>query len=281
MAHDTGGPEDTPTESEDEFVDIDEELESGSERKGFGTRIRETLGNAKDKYVGWHTVDTPKQDQGVAGTTISRRGFVAGAAQVGLAGYAVSEATDGDGWDVDFNSTGAGGGSPAGGGVAPPSSGNETATDTPTPGAANETETATPTATPEPGIENGQEYAFETEEELIETTGLCYPGETDAYIGAVDAEEVEDALEEGGYTGDDPSGALNAEEVDMDLDDITEHQGLYAVDVDRKQGNDGDYDLFVQLVGEEDGGLYVTREGAQQVSDMEFEEVFEGYQECS
>ena len=81
--------------------------------------------------------------------------------------------------------------------------------------------------------------------------------------------------------GDDPTGALSAEEVSMDLSDITPHQGLYAVDVDRKQGNDGDYDMFVQLVGEEDGGLYVTREGAQEIGEMQFEEVFEGYESNS
>jgi|GEM_PF-420473 hypothetical protein len=262
MSTETGGPGDTP---EDEYVDIDEELEPDSEKQGFLSRTRQKLGNAKDKYVGWHTVDQPKQDKGVAGTNISRRGFVAGAAQVGVAGYAVAEATDGDGWDVDLNSNGAG--APEGGGVSPPP-GEE----------GNQTDTGDQAAG---GIENGQEYAFETEQELIESTGICYPGESDAYIGAIDASEVEDTLEETGYNGNDPSGALNAEEVDMSLDDITANQGLYAVDVDRKQGNDGDYDMFVQLVGEEDGGLYVTREGAQQVSDMEFEEAFEGYHECS
>lgn len=267
MAHDTGEPGDAP--SEEEYVDVDEELEPDTgEKQGFLSRTRQKLGNAKDRYVGWHTVDEPKHDQGVAGTNISRRGFVAGAAQLGVAGYAVSEATDGDGWDIDWNNNGAGE-APSGGGVSPPPGGEGNQTDdnqTPAGGA---------------GLQNGEQYAFETEEELIETTGLCYPGETDAYIGAIDASEVEDTLDESGYMGNDPSGALNAEEVEMGLDDITPHQGMYAVDVDRKQGNDGDYDMFVQLVGQEDGGLYVTREGAQEVSDMEFEEVFEGYQSCS
>lgn len=182
----------------------------------------------------------------------------AGAAQAAVGTFAVLEATDGDGCNVDFNNNG---GEAPGGGVSPSEEDQ-----TPADGAA---------------IENGQQYAFETEQELMESTGLSYPGESDAYIGAVDASEVDNMLDESGYMGTDPSGALNAEEVSMGLDDITAHQGLYAVDVDRKQGNDGDYDMFVQLVGEEDGGLYVTRKGAQQVSDMEFEEVFEGYQESN
>lgn len=263
MAHDTGEPGDVSSTEEDEYVDVDEELEPDSEDKGFLSRTREKLSNTKDKYVGWHTVEQPKQDKGVAGTNISRRGFAAGAAQAAVGTFAVLEATDGDGYDVDFNNNG--GEAPAGGGVSPP-------------GEENETESGEDTPTGGSGIGNGQEYAFETEQELIESTGLNYPGESGAYIGAIDADEVESALDESGYMGNDPSGALNAEEVDMSLEDITAHQGLYAVDVDRKQGNDGDYDMFVQLVGEEDGGLYVTREGAQEVGNMEFEEVFDGYE---
>jgi hypothetical protein len=259
MAHDTGGPEDVSSSEEEEFVDIDEELEPGAEREGLTTRVRQKLGNTKDKYFDWHTVEQPKQDQGVAGTNISRRGFVSGAAQLGVLGFAFTEATDGDGWNVDWSPGEPTDGAPAGGGAPPPADqdGN---------GAATTTE---------------QQYAFETEEELIDSTGLCYPTEAGAYIGAIDATEVENTLDESGYMGDDPSGALSAEEVSMGLDDITAHQGLYAVDVDRKQGNDGDYDMFVQLVGQEDGGLYVTKEGAQQIGDMEFEETFEGYQECN
>lgn len=268
MAHDTGEPGDTSS-TEDEYVDVDEELEPDTgEKQGFLSRTRQKLGNTKDKYIGWHTVDEPKHDKGVAGTNISRRGFVAGAAEAAVGVYALAEATDGDGWDVDWNANGADGEAPAGGGVTPP------------PGEGNETD-GTQTPSGGAGLQNGEQYAFETEQELIESTGLCYPGESGAYIGAIDASEVEDALDESGYMGNDPSGALNAEEVNMGLDDITPHQGLYAVDVDRKQGNDGDYDMFVQLVGEEDGGLYVTREGAQEVSDLEFEEVFEGYHECN
>lgn len=259
MAHDTG-PGETPDESE-EYVDVDQELEPDSEKEGLGTRVRQKLGNTKDKYFGWHTVDQPKQDQGVAGTNISRRGFVAGLAQLGVAGYAVTEATDGDGQAIDWSS---GEETAAGGGPQP------------APAPENETE-----GQEEPVAATGQQYAFETEQALIEETGLNYPGESDAYIGAVDASEIESALDEGGYNGDDPTGALSAEEVSMDLDDITAHQGLYAVDVDRKQGNDSDYDMFVQLVGEEDGGLYVTRDGAQEIGDMEFEEVFDGYESSS
>jgi hypothetical protein len=123
------------------------------------------------------------------------------------------------------------------------------------------------------------DYAFETEQELIDETGFSYPGESDAYIGAIDANEVEETLEEEHIDGKNKTGALSFEEIHKGLDDITAHQGLYAVDVDIRHGNNGDYDLFVQLVGEEDGGLYVTREGAQQVSDMEFKEIFEGYEE--
>lgn len=259
MSHETGGAGDEPVD--DDYVDIDEDLEPDSEEEGLGTRVRQKLGNAKDKYFDFHTVEQPKQDQGVAGTNISRRGFAAGAAQVAVGAYAVTEATDGDGWDVDWNSNGAGtGGAPAGGGVGPSDD-----TDGSQAGAGT----------------SGQQYAWETEEELIDETGLNYPGEAGAYLGAVDASEVESTLDESGYTGDDPTGALNAEEVSMSLDDITPHQGLYAVDVDRKEGNDGDYDMFVQLVGEEDGGLYVTREGAQEIGDMQFEEVFEGYESNS
>jgi len=264
MAHDTGEPGDVSSTEEDEYVDVDEELEPETEEQGFLSRTRQKLSNTKDKYVGWHTVDQPKQDKGVAGTNISRRGFATGVAQAAVGTFAVLEATDGDGYDVDWNDNG--GEAPAGGGVSPP------------PGEGNETDGQ---GTPGAGAGGGQQYAFETEQELMESTGLCYPGDSDSYIGAIDASEVESTLGESGYMGNDPSGALNAEEVSMGLDDITENQGLYAVDVDRKQGNDGDYDLFVQLVGQEDGGLYVTKEGAQQVSDMEFEEVFDGYQSCN
>lgn len=262
MSHETGGPGDTPDEGEEDYADIDQELEPGSEREGLGTRVRQRLGNAKERYIDWHTVEEEKVDQGVAGSNISRRGFLAGAAQVGVGAFALAEATDGDGYAVNWSSGAADG--PAAGGVAPP------------PG--NETETPEGEAA---GVPKDEQYAWETEEELIDNTGLCYPGEPDAYIGAISAVEVEDALEESDYMGSDPTGALNVDEVDMTLRDITANQNLYAVDVDRKQGNDGDYDLFVQLVGQEDGGLYLTRGGAQKITNMEFEETFDGYHECN
>lgn len=243
--------------ADEEYVDVEEDLEPGEE-EGFTTRVREKLGEAKEKYVDWHTIDEPKQDQGVAATNLNRRGVLSGIAQLGAAGFIAAEATDGDGLAVDWSSGEGGNGfqGPAGGGETPAGGGAAPAGDS-------------------------QNYAFETEQELIDETGFCFPGEADTYIGAIDASEVENTLEESGYTGSDPSGALTQEEVDMGLGDITPHQGLYAVDVDRRQGSDGDYDMFVQLVGEEDGGLYVTKEGAQEVSDMQFEEVFEGYQECN
>lgn len=88
MAHDTGGPGDVPSTEEDEYVDVDEELEPDStERQGFISRTREKLGEAKDKYVGWHTVDEPKHDKGLAGSNISRRGFVAGRSCTGSSRY--------------------------------------------------------------------------------------------------------------------------------------------------------------------------------------------------
>lgn len=269
MATETGGP-DSPTDQGDDFVDADEELEPGSERQGFLSRTREKLSNAKSSYAEWHKVDEDKRNEGegVAGTNFSRRGVLAGAAQLGVAGFIASEATDGDSWNIDWNSNGGAAGTgtgPSGEGVAPPA-GNET-DGTPTENAS--------------GAADGDTYAFETEQALIEDTGLCYPGESGKYMGAIDASEVEMTLEEGDYMGDDPSGALNAEEVSMDLEDITVSQGLYAVDVDRKQGNDGDYDLFVQLVGQEEGGLYLTQSGADKVSNMEFEETFAGYHECN
>ena len=267
MATETGdGPGEGPTGStEDEFVEVEDDLEP--ESQGVFSSIRSSLGSAKDSYVDWHTTNAEEEadswgEKRAAGT-INRRGFLSGAAQLGAGAFLALEATDNDGWGVNLSE----GQQPAGGGATPPPAGNET----------DEDQEAAATG----AIDNPEQYAFETEQELIEETGFCYPQEADVYIGAVDASEVEDALDESGYNGDDPTGALNVDEVEMDLDDITAHQGLYAVDVDRKQGNDGDYDLFVQLVGQEDGGTYLTREGATEVSDMEFEEVFEGYHECN
>ncbi len=105
-----------------------EDVESSLEPEGEGGGLRETLGNLKDRYVDFHTVDEESEnwsDEPALGS-ISRRGFLAGTAEVAAVGYGISEATDGDGWNVDWsrgNSQGAGGGvGPIGGG----GNGNET-----------------------------------------------------------------------------------------------------------------------------------------------------------
>lgn len=262
------GPEDELEPTEEEFTDIDEdeleEIES-REDEGFLASASQTLSNVKEKYVDFHTADPQSDDWGdqPALGSVSRRGVISGAAQLGVAGFLVAEATDDDGYAVDW-SPGEEERPPVGGGAP-----------------ANQTETTPTDDSVAVDIENPTQYAFETEQELIDETGFCYPGESDTYIGAIDAGTIEEAFNENSYNGEDPTGALSFDEVEMTLDDITPHQDMYAVDVDRKQGNDGDYDLFVQLVGEEDGGMYVTRQGAAQVSEMEFEEVFEGYHECN
>ncbi len=244
-----------------------EEIEGREESDGLYARTKRRIGNVREKYF---TADPDSEnwgDQPVFGNT-SRRGVLTGIGGLAAGAFALSEATDRDGWAIDLEPGEFEEQPPIGGG-APEDEGAQNGTDGETPAAAAV------------DISNPEQYAFETEQELIDETGFCYPGEADVYIGAVDASEVQEMFDEGSFNGDDPTGALSFEEVEMELSDITAHQNMYAVDVDRKQGNNGDYDLFVQLVGEEDGGMYVTRKGAAQVSNLDFEEVFEGYHVCN
>jgi len=102
--------------------DVEESLEPDREKEGG---IMDSLSNAKDRVVGWGTVDEPKEDQGVAGTNLNRRGFLTAAGSTLAAGYGVAEATDGDGWNVDWSS-GAEEGVGVGDGQTQPGAGNET-----------------------------------------------------------------------------------------------------------------------------------------------------------
>lgn len=256
-AHDPMDDTSKPAKQEQDIVDMDQEVDEIREDEGYLSRAKQGLSN-------WFRPDNESEDWGdqqVGETDLSRRGFLTGTAgslaALGAGGYAVAEATDGDGADIDWNSNGDG--APAGGAAPGDSNGGALAGD----------------------IEDSSQYAFSSEEELMENTDFCYPGSANTYIAAIDADTVEEELDEGMVNGDDPTGALSYEEIQQGLEDITPHQGMYAVDVDRKAGNNGDYGLFVQLVGEEDGGTYVTREGAMAVDDIEVEEAFEGYQQCN
>ncbi len=256
MSHEPGDAHDPmddtskpATQQEQDIVDMDEEVEDVREDQGYLDRARESVSNwfrpnrESDKW----------RSQPVNDTEISRRAAITGAAgALAVGGYGLAEATDGDGDDIDWNSNGgaAGGAGPVGGAAAG-------------------------------DISEPNQYAFDSEEELMEETEFCYPGESGAYIAAIDADTVEEELDESMIDGEDPTGALEYEEIQQGLDDITPNQGLYAIDVDRREGNSGEYGLFVQLVGQEDGGTYVTREGATELDDIEIEEAFEGYQECN
>jgi len=136
------------------------------------------------------------------------------------------------------------------------------------------TTTETVTATQNSGLEmdNPGYYSWENQENLHEKTGFCYIGEGDEYLGSLDAEDIESALEEGHFNGSDPNEALTKEELQMNLDDVTPVDGLYAVDVDEKSGDEDQF--YVQLVGEEDGGLYITRQGAYEISGLEWEDIW-------
>jgi len=61
------------------------------------------------------------------------------------------------------------------------------------------------------------------------------------------------------------------------LENITANRELYAIDVDRRVDDKDSSYFFPQLVGQEDGGVYVTRKGAVKLSEIEPEEAFEGY----
>jgi len=87
--------------------DVELSLETGPEDEGGGLlgSISGALSSAKDKYVDFHSVDEESEswgDQQVAGG-LSRRGFLAGTAEVAAGGYVISEATDNDGFAVDLS----------------------------------------------------------------------------------------------------------------------------------------------------------------------------------
>lgn len=119
-------------------------------------------------------------------------------------------------------------------------------------------------------LENPNNYGWTSQEDLYSTTGFCYLEDPEAYLGTMDGSQVEEALEEGMAHGKDPNGALTEEQINMDLEDVTSIDGLYAVDIDMKSAEEDEF--YVQLVGEEDGGLYVTKEGAYELSELEFED---------
>ena len=102
--------------------DVEESLEPEQERSGG---LMDSLYNAKERVVDWGTVDEERPNEGVAGTNVSRRGFLALAGSTAAAGYGVAEATDGDGWNIDWSS-GAAEGVGEGNGQTQPGAGNET-----------------------------------------------------------------------------------------------------------------------------------------------------------
>ncbi len=132
---------------------------------------------------------------------------------------------------------------------------------------------------PEPSsytVENPGQYGW-NESELLDETGFCHPGTGDrSYLGAVDAREVEAVLDDGHFEGEDPNGALNDGEFIGGLDDLDSVEGTYAVDVDVRSGEEDQ--MYVQLVGAQNGGLYTNRQGAYQLSELEWEEE---WNECS
>jgi len=85
--------------------DVDSSLEPEESSGGFMSSIASGLSSAKDKYVDFHTVDEDAErwgDQSAAGN-LSRRGFLAGTAEVAAVGYGITEATDGDGSAIDLS----------------------------------------------------------------------------------------------------------------------------------------------------------------------------------
>lgn len=265
MSNDPNGADDNTDviediEEDEEFRDVEADLEEAEIEAEAETSYREKAGEYWDSFKGFWTSD-PEDERwskkpAVGDTRLNRRGFITGAALVGAGAYGAFALDDDDG--------------AVGGGEVPPEVGERDGNGNGNGAAAD--------------IERAGEYAWETEQALLDATGLCYaqPNEefNENYLGAVDADQVEELLSEEQVNGRNPTGALSVEEVDQDLGDITPHQGLYVIDIDRKQGNDGDHDYFVQLVGQEDGGTYVTRGGAMEVSDLPFEEIFE-YTQCN
>lgn len=119
-------------------------------------------------------------------------------------------------------------------------------------------------------VENPNDFNWETRDSLEETTGFCYIEE--GYAGAIDAEEVESVLEEEHLYGEDPNNALNDGELIGAVDPLKPVEGNYAIDVDARHGDE--INFYVQLVGEQDGGVYLNRQGAYEVSELEWAEVF-------
>ncbi len=120
-------------------------------------------------------------------------------------------------------------------------------------------------------VSDPSNYNWQSEDELMQETGFCYAGAgNEGYLGALDGAEVGAVLSEDHFSGEDPNGALNDGEFIGNLDDLDSVDGKYAVDVDLRSGDEEQ--LYVQLVGEQNGGLYVNRQGAYQLSELEWEE---------
>ncbi len=249
------------TDSSD-TIDVGEDVDT--DVKGVGEDVDTTKTedrNLRQRTRDYFTADEDTEEgwgAPAAGTRFSRRGFVTGAGAAvigaGVLGYGATEA---DLLNED----------PA----------------APAPPAVDET----PTPTPEPGvaIERENEYRFDSEQELKEATPedwVCNPSPGN-YLATFNSDEVEDLLTEGDLHGTDPTGTLNSEERAMDLGDITPHQGLYALDVDRRSTDDGEeYGFFVQIVGQEEGGVYATRGAAvEMIDELERQDDLEGFYECT
>jgi hypothetical protein len=119
-------------------------------------------------------------------------------------------------------------------------------------------------------VENPNNFGWKSQDSLEETTGFCYLEED--YLGALDADEVESAINEEHLSGGDPNNALNDGELIGSLDPLDPVEGLYAVDVDARSGDEVQY--YVQLVGKQDGGVYLNRQGAYEISELEWSEIF-------
>ena len=136
----------------------------------------------------------------------------------------------------------------------------------------NISETEQETTTTDTGyeVEDPTHFNWETRDSLEETTGFCYI--EDDYLGTIDADEVESALDEEHLYGEDPNNALNDGELIGAVEPLKPVNGNYAIDVDARHGDE--IHFYVQLVGEQDGGVYLNRQGAYEVSELEWEEVF-------
>jgi len=147
----------------------------------------------------------------------------------------------------------------------------EEPTDNPTTTEENMSETEQTATATDTGfeVENPNNFNWETQDSLEETTDFCYV--EDGYLGTLDAEEVESALEGEHLYGEDPNNALNDGELIGAVDPLKPVEGNYAIDVDARHGEE--IHFYVQLVGEQDGGVYLNRQGAYEVSELEWTEV--------